>query len=130
MKFSTKTTYALRAVIRLKKEKDLISLARIAKEEKISLSYLERIFADLKKAGLIEAETGALGGYRLKKNWPSLSVYDIIIAVEGRENMFHCFEKNKKVFCHPGCRCLADSAILKIEQAIDKTLKNLKLKDL
>ncbi|MBT5338608.1 Rrf2 family transcriptional regulator, partial [Candidatus Falkowbacteria bacterium] len=53
MKFSTKAEYGLRAIVHLDKAgKKSVSLAWIADKEKISLSYLERLFASLKKAGL------------------------------------------------------------------------------
>ena len=68
MKFSTRTTYGLRAMTYLAREykkKEPVSLARVAKDEHLSLAYLERLFALLKREGLVKAEKGASGGYIL-----------------------------------------------------------------
>ena len=86
MIFSTRSTYGLRAIINLAKREKFgsVSLAVIAKQENISLKYLERLFANLKKTGLIKAEIGANGGYLLAKSAKQINVYDIIKALEGK----------------------------------------------
>lgn len=132
MIFSTRSTYGLRAMINLaKREKSgSVSLAQIAKEEKISLKYLERLFAGLKKAGLVKAAMGAGGGYQLAKSSGKITVYDIITAVEGELNVFHCTGANKKNYCRKGCNCEVTGVLLKVEQAINTTLEDIKLKQL
>jgi Rrf2 family protein len=80
MKFSTKTTYGLRALIALANNwpNKSLSLNQIAKNENISLKYLEKIFATLKQAKLIKAEKGVAGGYKLAKAPSAISTYEII----------------------------------------------------
>lgn len=132
MIFSTRSTYGLRAMINLAKrqKRGSVSLHAIAQEEKISLKYLERLFANLKKAGLVKAEIGAGGGYRLAKSPRLINVYVIIKVLEGQEKPFHCLEKSRKVFCGPACRCGATLVMFKLQQAIAKTLTNIKLSQL
>ena len=132
MIFSTRSTYGLRAMIKLAKQAELESmpLANIAKQEKISLKYLERLFAILKKAGLIKSIKGASGGYLLAKSSKQINIYDIIKALEGKLNPFHCSEKNEKIFCSKSCRCEAAKVLVKVEQAINATLKDIKLSQL
>lgn len=132
MKFSTKSTYGLRAMINLAKSgrENNISLSKIAKEEKISQGYLERIFSNLKKAEIVKSEKGAAGGYILNKDPRNISVYEIIKASEGEKSSFHCVEKGDKVYCGAICKCGVEPVLLNIEQAINKTLKNIKLNDL
>ena len=132
MKFSTRTTYGLRAMIRLAagKSGDPLSLATISREEKISLGYLERLFARLKSAGLVRAEKGAGGGYRLAKKSDKIVIYDIIKALEGKMSPFYCLGENGKIYCDVRCRCGATLVLLKVQEAVNKTLREMKLSDL
>jgi Rrf2 family protein len=132
MIFSTRSTYGLRAMINLAKQEKLgsVSLAVIAKEENISLKYLERLFASLKKAGLVKSEIGAGGGYKLIKSAKQVNVYDIIIALEGKLNAFHCTGKNGNIYCNSKCHCEVTNVLSRVEQAINSTLKDIKLSQL
>jgi Rrf2 family protein len=132
MIFSTRSTYGLRAMINLAKHEKFssVSLAIIAKEENISLKYLERLFASLKKARLVKAIKGASGGYSLSKKAKQINIYDIIIALEGELNAFHCTGKKEKVYCGNKCKCEVTAVLSKVEQAINSTLKSIKLNQL
>ncbi len=132
MKFSTRTTYGLRAMINLAKrsKKGSVSLAVIAKDEGISLKYLEKLFSDLKKAKLVKSEIGATGGYKLAKNASKITVYDIIKALEGDITPFHCLSASGKINCSAKCNCGATIVLIKVQEAMKKTLKNIKLSEL
>lgn len=132
MKFSTRSTYGLKAMIHLAQnwQKGSIPLSAIAKNENISLGYLERIFAVLKKAKLVKSEKGASGGYVLSRRPDDINVYSIINALEGETSSFHCVEKGDKVYCSEKCECSVEPALFKVAQAISAALKNIKLKDL
>lgn len=132
MKFSTRTTYGLRAMIRLAKNNDggPLSLAVISREERISLGYLERLFVRLKSAGLVGAEKGAGGGYRLARSAGKIVIYDIIKALEGSMSPFYCLDDKGKIYCDARCRCGATSVLLKVQEAVNKTLRGITLKEL
>lgn len=132
MKFSTRTTYGLRAMINLAKQKDQenLSVARIAKNEGISRGYLERLFARLKKAGLVKAEKGASGGYRLAKSPEQISAHRIINALEGGTSAFYCLDESGKIYCDEKCKCSVTLVLAKVQEAVNKTLKSISLKDL
>lgn len=132
MTFSTRTTYGLRAMINLAKQanRGSVSLSAIANQEKISFKYLERLFAGLKKAGLVKSAKGAAGGYRLAKNARQINVYDIIKSLEGSFKAFHCTDENEKIYCGKACNCQVSQVLLKVDQAIAKTLKKIKLSQL
>lgn len=132
MKFSTKTTYGLRAIICLAQNSSQgsVSLSVIAKEKNISLKYLERLFSRLKKASLIKSEKGASGGYKLIKKSDEISVYEIIEALEGKIAPFHCLEDNNKIYCSSKCNCQANMVLNKIQESINQTLKKIKLSQL
>lgn len=80
MKLSTKGRYGLRAAVDLAlfSKKEPISISTIANREGLSESYLEQLFAKLKKAGLISSIRGTNGGYQLAKPAGEISVGDVL----------------------------------------------------
>lgn len=83
MMVSTKGRYALRFLIALeKREGRFASLSEIAEEQEISPKYLEKIAHILAKNGIIEAQRGKDGGYRLKSEASTLRVSDILSLTE------------------------------------------------
>jgi Rrf2 family iron-sulfur cluster assembly transcriptional regulator len=84
MKLTTKGRYAVMAMADLARnggEKPL-SLAEIAERQEISLSYLEQLFAKLRKGGLVRSVRGPGGGYLLSRPASAVRVSDIIFAVD------------------------------------------------
>ena len=132
MKFSTRTTYGLRAMINLAQKwgKGRVSLSTISKAENISEKYLERLFSRLKEADLVMAKKGVKGGYCLTKSPDKIIIYDIIKALEGSISPFHCLGEDGRVRCGAKHKCGATIVLLKVQQAINSTLKKTKLEDL
>ena len=125
MKFSTKAEYGLRAIVHLDKAgKKPVSLALIAKKEKISLAYLERLFACLKKARLIKADLGVKGGYYLARSAKGISVLEIVEALEGNVLPYNCFDSK---FSCPVCKCKIHPIWLKLGEQIKRTLRVMSL---
>lgn len=81
---STKGRYALRFLVNLSRlgKDGQVSLKEVAKEEEISIKYLERIAHDLSLSGIIQGSQGKGGGYRLKKDADSLTMWEILSAVD------------------------------------------------
>ena len=132
MKFSTRTTYGLRAVICLaqNEKQGNLSLARIAKEEKISLPYLERIFVRLKKARLVKSVKGMRGGYSLVRTAKDINIWDLVKVLEGKIEMFSCLGDDGRIDCGSRQPCGAGIVLSQVQKAIYQTLKNIKLSDL
>lgn len=84
MKLNTKGRYAVMAMADLAKHgmAKPVSLADIATRQEISLSYLEQLFAKLRRSGLVRSVRGPGGGYRLAKSAAETRVADIILAVD------------------------------------------------
>lgn len=81
---TARVDYAVRAVVELAAEGGAqVKGELLAERQGIPLKYLENILADLRRAGLIASQRGAEGGYRLAQPADSVSVADIIRAVEG-----------------------------------------------
>ena len=84
MKLSTKGRYAVMAMIDLAMHSDgkPVSLADIADRQEISLSYLEQLFAKLRRGGLVNSVRGPGGGYLLAHSDQETRMSDIILAVD------------------------------------------------
>lgn len=96
MKISTKGIYALEIVTDLAMHSDrehLESLKNIAKRRALSEKYLERIIKALKDAGIVQSVRGAQGGYCLQKEADSLTVREVLCAVEGELTPVECLTK-------------------------------------
>lgn len=84
MRLSTKGRYAVMAMVDLACRSDgkPVALADIAERQEISLSYLEQLFAKLRKGGLVRSVRGPGGGYMLAHNAEATRISDIILAVD------------------------------------------------
>src|SRR5258705_10981808 len=84
MRLSTKGRYAVMAMVDLAQHSggDPVSLAEIAERQGNSLSYLEQLFAMLRKGGLVKSVRGPGGGYLLAHHRSEAPVADIILAVD------------------------------------------------
>lgn len=84
MRVTTKGRFAVNATIdlALRESAGPVALASIAERQRISLSYLEQLFARLKRAGIVESTRGPGGGYTLGRPAAAISVADIVGAVD------------------------------------------------
>jgi len=84
VKLSTKGRYAVMAMVDLASNSkgQPVALADIAERQEISLSYLEQLFAKLRKGGLVRSVRGPGGGYLLAHPAEQSRVSDIILAVD------------------------------------------------
>ena len=84
MRLSTKGRYAVMALVDLACRSDgkPVALADIAERQEISLSYLEQLFAKLRKGGLVRSVRGPGGGYLLARSAEATRISDIILAVD------------------------------------------------
>ncbi len=105
MRLTTKGRYAVTAMmdLALHEGKGPITLNDIAENQEISLSYLEQLFAKLRRSGLVRGLRGPGGGYRLARDAASISIADIITAVDENVDVTRCGGKKN---CQDGERCL------------------------
>ena len=84
VKVTAKADYAVRAMLELATvDEGLIKGERIAKSQGIPLKFLENILIDLRHAGIVHAQRGAEGGYRLARDPAEVTLGEVIRAVEG-----------------------------------------------
>lgn len=98
MKLGSRGRYAVMALVDLAtNDKDgPVSLADIAERQKISLSYLEQLFAKLRKAELVKSVRGPGGGYLLLRGADQTMVSQIIVAVDEPIQTTRCGEMGGK----------------------------------
>ena len=84
MKLSTKGRYAVMALVDLAAQESAlpVTLADIADRQEISLSYLEQLFAKLRRGGLVKSVRGPGGGYLLARPAAETRISEIILAVD------------------------------------------------
>lgn len=105
MKLSTKGRYAVTAMMDLAihDHQGPVTLADISQCQGISLSYLEQLFAKLRKHGLVEGVRGPGGGYRLGRPATQISIAEIISSVDENIDVTRCMGSKD---CHGGEKCL------------------------
>ena len=83
--FSTKTEYAIRAVLDLTLEarSEPVRIADIANRQRIPQKFLETILAELKRDGILESRRGAEGGYLLARSPDLITVGQVVRTIEG-----------------------------------------------
>lgn len=105
MKLTTKGRYAVTAMLdlALHAQKGPVSLADISERQGISISYLEQLFAKLRKNDLVSSVRGPGGGYRLSRDGNQIFVAQIIDAVDEKMDATRCMGKGN---CQDGETCL------------------------
>lgn len=119
MKFSKGTDYALHAMAFLASQSDKqekFPVSELAKKLQISNAYLSKILAQLVKQNYIVATSGAKGGYSLPNNWSTITVYDIVVAIDGEPSLF------EDSFNH-GKECKIQNLMMSIENDMVASLK-------
>jgi len=130
MRLTTKGRYAVTAMLdlALHNEQGPISLSEISTRQSISLSYLEQLFAHLKREGLVASTRGPGGGYRLNRAADTIDIANVIDAVDESVDS-HC-GGNKKAPCEQDSQCLTHDLWCGLSQQIHNFLAGVSLADL
>jgi Rrf2 family iron-sulfur cluster assembly transcriptional regulator len=137
MRLSTKGRYAVMAMADLAKNGmgadgsgRAVSLAEIATRQEISLSYLEQLFARLRKGGLVQSVRGPGGGYRLAKSASETVVADIVLAVDEPIRATRCASHGTPRGCMmAGERCITHNLWEDLGDEIHRYLSGVSLED-
>lgn len=129
MRLTAKSRYAVTAMLDLALHHDQgsVSLGDIARRQGISLSFLERLFAQLRSRGLVSSIRGPKGGYRLGFAPESIAVADVIEAVEESVDTTHCRGKEN---CRHHERCLTHDLWTDLGHRIEEFLSGINLAQL
>jgi Rrf2 family iron-sulfur cluster assembly transcriptional regulator len=131
MRLSTKGRYAVMAMTDLaRREGDAgrgVALADIATRQEISLSYLEQLFARLRRKGLVTSARGPGGGYKLSRPAEQVFVAEIVHAVDEPLRATRCTEG--KGCMVKGERCLTHDLWEDLGRRIEDYLGSVSLAD-
>ncbi len=129
MRLSTKGRYAVTAMLDLALQSDRgpVTLADISVDQGISLSYLEQLFACLRRKELVKGVRGPGGGYFLGRPAREITIADIICAVDEWVEFRRCSGKED---CHSGQPCLTHSLWNELSNEIFDFLDQITLGDL
>ena len=130
MKLSTRTRYAMRAMLELAANRSNAPLQTkvIARDQCISAKYLEQLMSALKTNGLVRSIRGAKGGYVLAKAAEQIKLNDIFICLEGPVIITECIENEDS--CSRTAECVTRGIWLQLQNAITEILESTTLQDL
>lgn len=129
MKLTTKGRYAVTAMLDLAIhfDKGAVTLAQIAARQGISLSYLEQLFARLRRQGLVQSTRGPGGGYNLAMAPSEISVAEIIVAINEQIDATRCGGDQN---CASDERCLTHYLWEDLSERIREFLSGISLAEL
>jgi Rrf2 family iron-sulfur cluster assembly transcriptional regulator len=129
MRLTTKGRYAVTAMLdlALNDTRGPIRLAAISERQGISLSYLEQLFAHLRRRELVSSVRGPGGGYRLRRDAKLINIAEVITAVNEDTDATRCGGKGD---CQGGDTCLTHHLWMDLSERIGDFLGDITLADL
>lgn len=130
MRLTTKGRFAVTAMIDLAMRQHMgpVTLAAISQRQQISLSYLEQLFGKLRRHELVESTRGPGGGYTLGRKPESITVADIIVAVDEPIDATQCGGKENCL--GEGGRCMTHELWTSLNSKMIEFLDSVTLKKL
>ena len=134
MRLSTKSRYGLRAMFDMAYHSGTLpaQIKNISRRQNISPRYLEQIFQDLKKGGLLKSRRGPQGGYFLSRKPQDITVKEILDAAEGNMALVDCSRSGKgcKKVCDFDNQCVTQKVWNEASKRLNDYLASITLKDL
>ena len=129
MRLTTKGRYAVTAMLdlALHARHEPVSLADISERQSISVSYLEQLFAKLRKQGLVSSVRGPGGGYQLAREGGEIFIAEIIDAVDESVDATRCGGKGD---CQQGMTCLTHELWSDLSDQLHSFLAGISLQEL
>lgn len=134
MRLSTKSRYGLRALFDMAYHAGTLpaQIKDISRRQNISPRYLEQIFQDLKRGGLLKSRRGPQGGYLLSRKPHEITVQQIITAAEGEMALVDCVKSGKgcKKECEFDNECVTQKVWMEASKRLNDYLGSVTLKNL
>jgi Rrf2 family iron-sulfur cluster assembly transcriptional regulator len=129
MRLTTKGRYAVTAMLDLAIHglQKPVSLNDISGRQGISLSYLEQLFAKLRRNELVSSVRGPGGGYRLSRDGKQISIAQVVDAVNESMDATRCQGKGD---CQDGDQCLTHNLWIDLSDQIHAFLSGITIGDL
>ncbi|MEF9951410.1 MAG: Rrf2 family transcriptional regulator [Clostridium sp.] len=131
MRISTKGRYGIEAILdmALYGNGESVSIKSISERQGISQKYLEHIFSDLRKNGIVEGTRGGQGGYKISKDISRITVGKIIRSLEGSLSPVKCLDEGI-ISCEAFEKCVTKDVWKGIKDEIEGVVDNITIKDL
>lgn len=131
MNISAKSKYAIRALVELADrtagDPDRpVRLTDVAAAREIPLQFLEQLFSALRRAGVLRSRRGASGGYSFARPPETVTVLEIVNALDGAVSPAVCTQGE----CEHLDGCGAASVWLEAKNAVDDVLRRTTIADL
>jgi Rrf2 family iron-sulfur cluster assembly transcriptional regulator len=129
MRLTTKGRYAVTAMLDLAihATDSPVPLADISQRQGISLSYLEQLFARLRRQGLVKRARGPGGGYRLNRVADDITIVEVLNAIDEKIDTTRCGGKGD---CQDGQACLTHDLWFDLSKQISDFLSRISLGEL
>jgi Rrf2 family iron-sulfur cluster assembly transcriptional regulator len=129
MRLTTKGRFAVTAMVDLamRQTRGPVTLAAISERQRISLSYLEQLFGKLRRHKLVTSVRGPGGGYNLARAPQTITVSEIISAVDEAIDATQCGGKEN---CHDDRRCMTHDLWATLNEKMHDYLSSVTLGDL
>jgi Rrf2 family iron-sulfur cluster assembly transcriptional regulator len=129
MRLTTKGRFAVTAMVDLamRQTRGPVTLAAISERQHISLSYLEQLFGKLRRRKLVSSVRGPGGGYRLAQPMHSVTVAEIVTAVDEPMDATQCGGKEN---CKDDKRCMTHDLWANLNKKMHEYLSSVSLGDL
>ncbi len=130
MKLSTRTRYGTRALLELAlhQGEGLVFLKNIAKNQQISLSYLEHLVTPLISGGIIRSIKGPRGGVTLSKRPEDIKLIEVTRLLEGSLAPVECVDHPE--VCSRSEKCVTRDIWGEVKAAMNGVLETTTLQDL
>ena len=133
MRLTTRSRYGTRLLldIALNQDRGWVNTTDIARRQKISQKYIEKLITGLRRGGLIESKRGPFGGHKLAKPPLNITVGDVVRAMEEKVALTQCAEGEPICGeCSLAGECVTQFVWIEASNVLMQTLDSYRLGDL
>lgn len=130
MKLTTRSRYGTRMVLDIAQHADEgpVRIGDIAKRQKVSIKYLEKLIRELRDAGVVTSRRGPKGGHVLGRPARDISVGEVVRVLEGNRHLVYCVRGKDK--CERSGDCLTRRLWFIASEAMFDKLDSISFEDL
>jgi len=131
LRLSKKVEYAIIALQYLaSKQNELVTAKEIAEQLDVPFEFLSKSLQTLMKKGIIDSLQGIKGGYQLTREVDSITINEVILALDEKSSIVECFHNNSEINCNRADICTIKHPMAQIQKQINMIFKNTTLAQL
>lgn len=129
MQLNITTDYAIRTIIYLGSQKEIVTSVQIAEGMKIPHSYLAKVLRKLKNRGMIAATAGSKGGYYLTRDLKDITIGEILETMENTMKINRCLEQDGYCSRYAADYCQVRSYFAEIQMILENKVMSVTMED-